>query len=74
MTRNFREIPYGHANSTPSNLDYAGVEPSEIQNLGTEIGPSLRRPTANLRAKILDFGGFDSGGVLSFEGVEFPGP
>ena len=34
----FWEIPFGPGNSTPYDLDYAWVKPSEIQNLSTEIG------------------------------------
>ena len=38
MNQNFREIPYGHENSTPWNQGSAWAKPSEIQSSSTKIG------------------------------------
>ena len=38
LTQTFREIPYGHEGIPPLKVMLCLRQPSEIQNLGTEIG------------------------------------
>ena len=47
-----------------------GIEAETPDNENSNMRQKLTQKTANLRTKILDFGGFDS----RFKGVEFLGP